>query len=90
MKRKLVKIGRVDVSAAKGYVFDGCHKIYVCRTWTEVRECRRAGEVVHGMNSIEETYRNSCPLKFINWVDLRTIVPQCTRRVKFTYIGKEK
>ncbi len=86
MKAKLLKIGSVNVSGAKGYVFDGCHKIYVCRRWKDVKNCREDCDVVHNMNTLEWTFKKSCPLRFINWLDnLETIVPQCANKVKFCY-----
>ena len=85
MKNRLLKVGRVGVRDAKGFIFDDCHRIYVCRTWRDVRRCRLEGWKVRGMNSLQKVFAGACPLRFINWLDLVTIVPQCAMKVTFTY-----
>jgi len=90
MKGKLLRVSNVDVSAAAGFIYDGCHKIYVCRTKNQAEICRRAGDRVHPMSALERTFVGSCPLRFINWEDtLKTIVPQCAQRVTFTYSDRK-
>lgn len=87
-RKKLLKIGRVDVSRAKGFVYDGCHKIYVLFTNAQVRAEKgdRGGECdIFPMSQIEDTFKKSCPLRFINGIDLSTIVPQFAHKVTFTY-----
>lgn len=86
-----MKIGNVDVSHAKGFVYDGCHKIYILFTDTAVKEEKklRGGDlVIYPMDEIEGIYRKTCYLRFIDGIgddDLYSIVPQCRNRVTFTY-----
>ena len=90
MEKKLKYINGTDVSHCKGFVFDGCHKIYVCENEEQVAEMKEYGyEELHPMSAIYATFNNSCPLRFISWADLRTpdIVPQCTSQVTFSYEG---
>lgn len=37
------------------------------------------------MNSLQKVFAGACPLRFVNWLDLGTIVPQCAMKVTFTY-----
>lgn len=88
MEKKLLKIGNRSVKNAKGFVWDGCHKIYVFFTDAQVRaeKDERGGDMdVLPMSKIEETFKKSCPLRFINGIDLSDIVPQFRNRVTFTY-----
>ena len=88
MKKKLLKIGTRSVKDAKGFIWDGCHKIYVLFTDAQVRaeKGERGGDMdVLPMTEIEDVFRKSCSLRFINGIDLSDIVPQFRNRVTFTY-----
>lgn len=93
MDKKLRYINGTDVSHCKGFVFDGCHKIYVCENDEQVAEMKEYGyEELCPMSAIYATFNNSCPLRFISWADLHTpdIVPQCTSHVTFSYEGGQE
>ena len=51
------------------FAFDGCHKIYIIDT-PEEAEARRYGYEIYPIEDIEQTYEDSCNLKFISsWND---------------------
>lgn len=78
-----------------GFVFDGCHKIYLVKEedipsvnekWGDGHE----DEPVYSMKDLPECYKNSCPLKFISAWDLtKHFVRQGEESVKFTIGEKE-
>lgn len=81
-----MKIGRHNIKA-KEFFYDGCHKIYLIETphdkkvffsrdWEE--------SDIYPIDQLIEIYRNSCPLKFIDTCELKTIVPQFATQVTFT------
>ena len=83
---KLVKIGCHSVRDAKGFIWDGCHRIYLVKTKRSLRELEEEGDKIYPMAELESTFLNSCPLRFINWDEgARKVVPQFRRTVTFTY-----
>ena len=88
MKKKLLKVGNYSVAKAHGFVYDGCHKIYVVCSVAEYKEMKSYGyEKLYPMEQLEQIFAESCPLRFISWADLGKsfIVSQCARKVTFTY-----
>jgi hypothetical protein len=71
-------IGRkLDLIAAQSewqVVFDGCHKIYVCRNLSDIAEMEdcgwEAGDL-HPAGRIHEFWAQSCFLRFVNFADLK-------------------
>jgi hypothetical protein len=52
------------------FAFDGCHKIYIIDTPEQEAEARRYGYEIYPIEDIEQTYEDSCNLKFISsWND---------------------
>lgn len=93
MNRKLLRISGVDVRKASGFIFDGCHKIYLLRKNKKAEEdqCRKDGYDIHPMKELEQTFTNTCPLRFINWLGtLETVVPQFATQVTFTYSDRKR
>lgn len=91
MSGKLLRISGVDVSNARGFVFDDCHKIYLLRNKADEERCRADGDKIHPMEELERTFANSCPLRFINWDGtLKTVVPQFAKQVTFTYSDRKR
>lgn len=81
-----MKIGRYNIKA-KEFFFDGCHKIYLIETPRDKKEfLSRDWEEsdIYPIDQLIEIYRNSCPLKFIDTCELKTIVPQFATQVTFT------
>lgn len=93
MEKKLRYIDGKYVSHCIGFVYDGCHKIYVCENQAQFDKMKQFGyEELCPMSALEKTFDSSCPLRFIDWADLHSpeIVPQCANVVTFTYAdGKE-
>ena len=88
MEKKLLKVGKWSVKDALGFFTDGCHKIYVAETQEDIKTMKGYEyEEMHPMSALEKTFEGSCPLRFISWVNLDkpNIVPQCAKRVTFTY-----
>ena len=52
------------------FAYDGCHKIYILRSEKETKEAKKHGYVILPIEKIKETYKNSCPLRFISTWDL--------------------
>ena len=87
MEKKLLKVGNKSVAHALGFGYDGCHKIYVAETESEKADLESLGYKIYPMNELEKTFAESCYLRFISWnnVSIPCIVPQCAKRVTFTY-----
>lgn len=87
MEKKLLKVGKWSVKNALGFGYDGCHKIYVAESPAEIHSLESLGYKIYPMIELEKQFVESCPLRFISWVNLEKpcIVPQCARRVVFTY-----
>ena len=83
---------------AELFAYDGCHKIYLIEDSNTLRVVQEDYPHlnIHHIMELEETYNNSCPLKFIdslkyedNEMKFKVIVPQCTENVTFSYTRKE-
>ena len=86
--KKLQYVSGKSVKTALGFFTDGCHKIYVAQTKADIDKMHGYGyDELHPMSALEKTFDSSCPLRFISWVDVGKpcIVPQCAKRVTFTY-----
>ena len=85
----LRKIGRYDVTKAKGFFFDGCHKIYIVEDNDDIAHFLTLGynmDDFHVMDEIEDIYIDACPLKFINNCKLtKTYARQFQKIVSFEY-----
>ncbi len=88
MEKKLLKVSGKSVAHALGFFTDGCHKIYVAETLEDAEKMRDLDyDYLHPMLELEKTFVGSCYLRFISWVNVEKpcIVPQCAKRVTFTY-----
>lgn len=87
MEKKLLKVGNKSVAHALVFGYDGCHKIYVAENQDEIKMLKGYGYEICPMIDLERTFADSCYLRFISWGDLKKpcIVPQCAKRVTFTY-----
>ena len=87
MQKKLLKVGRWSMKNALGFGYDGCHKIYVAESPAEIHSLKSLGFEICPMGELEKRFVESCLLRFISWEDdaKPDIVPQCTKRVTFTY-----
>ena len=81
-----MKIGKHKIKA-KEFFYDGCHKIYLIETPHDKKDFLSNGWEecdIYTIDQLIEIYRNSCPLKFIDTCELKTIVPQFATQVTFT------
>lgn len=63
---------------AKEFAFDCCHKIYLIETEQDKKEVLATSYKILPIELLKETYKNSCPLKFIsNWSLTTYFAPQC-------------
>ncbi len=87
---KLIKVGRIFVEDAKGFIWDGCHKIYIVKKEHTLKELIANGETIYPMEELQSIFDKSCPLRFINWYEgYSSVVPQFRRNVTFTYQNKK-
>lgn len=67
-----------------GFIWDGCHKIYIIQTPEELEESKLYGYTMDDfyiMERLKEIYEKSCPLRFIESFDLQNMkvyAPQYT------------
>ena len=57
-----------------GFIWDGCHKIYIIQTPEELNEAKRYGYTdrdFYTINKLKTIYDKSCPLRFIETFDLK-------------------
>ena len=74
-KNNIVDIDGTEYDC-KCFAYDGCHKIYLCMTDDDVAEALEYGYELYDTEELADTYRQSCPLRFIDTWKLETIVPQ--------------
>lgn len=68
----------------KSFAYDGCHKIYVIETLEEMEEALETGYSILSIDQLEQTYENSCSLRFIsNWALTKRYVGQFDEEVEF-------
>lgn len=62
-----MKINNLKVTE-KYFAYDDCHKIYIIEDKEDLKEAKEIGYTILPIEKIEETYKNSCELRFIyNW-----------------------
>ena len=63
-----MKINGIKV-IGKSFAYDGCHKIYICESDSDVKVAEEVGYEIKPISELEETYKESCSLRFIsNWL----------------------
>jgi hypothetical protein len=88
-------INGISISEYSGFVYDGCHKIYLVKR----EDIPRVNEIwgngyedvpIYNMDDLPTYYKESCPLKFISAWDLKThFVRQGEENVRFVINGLE-
>lgn len=58
---------------AKQFAYDGCHKIYIIENDADLEDALSLGYEIRNIELLEETYNNSCELRFINNWKLDTV-----------------
>lgn len=66
----MMEINGMEVITNGFFAFDGCHKIYICENDGDVEKMKEYGYDILPISQLPETYAESCPLKFINNVEL--------------------
>lgn len=62
---------------AKYFAYDGCHKIYLIASSSDKKEALETGYCILPISELEDTYADSCGLKFIsNWKLTKRYAPQ--------------
>lgn len=62
-----MKINNIPTNAKK-FAFDGCHKIYLLESRKDETDARATGYSILPIAQLEDTYEDSCGLRFIsNW-----------------------
>jgi hypothetical protein len=71
------------------FFFDGCHKIYIIEDKQDIKDFEKKGwskEDIYPIEELEETYYNTCSLRFISNCKLdKNYVKQCEKAI-FTNI----
>lgn len=62
-----MKINQNDITA-KHFAWDGCHKIYLIENKHDFNDANNSGYSIYPICQLEQTYEDSCQLRFIsNW-----------------------
>lgn len=76
-----MKINGIEITAKK-FAFDGCHKIYLIESPEEELDARQTGYDIFPINFLQQAYKDSCQLKFIqDWALTIDYVPQFEKAV---------
>ena len=66
-----------QVTTAKGFAYDDCHKIYLLERDSDWKDASDAGYTILPIEKLIETYEGSCDLRFIsNWALNKQFVRQ--------------
>lgn len=65
------------------FAYDGCHKIYIMENIEDIMLLTALGYDIYPIEKIKETWKNSCPLRFIESGNLKKrYIPQFAKYVK--------
>lgn len=79
-----------------GFVWDGCHKIYIIEDDNDLRDCtEKWGTLVNGtdifdITKIEKIYDDSCSLRFISNWKLNTQYVRQFEDATFDWVGSDE
>ena len=65
------------------FAYDGCHKIYLISTPEQAENATSIGYNIKPLQSLKETYENSCSLRFISDWDLTKMFVAQFEKAKF-------
>ena len=63
----------------RGFLYDGCHKIWLIRDTADMEDMRTAGwsdTDMYDIHGLPQAWEDSCPLRFIQTGDLNDVIPQ--------------
>jgi len=92
MSKDMVSFNGIRLTA-KWFAYDGCHKIYTLETEEEKAEAESYDYQVLPIGKLRQTYKHSCPLRFIDsWNLENEYVPQFanTNKIRWEYDPKYK
>ena len=62
-----MKINQNEITADH-FAYEGCHKIYLIENQNDFEDARSSGYGIYPIRQLEQTYEDSCDLRFIsNW-----------------------
>lgn len=62
-----MKVNGIEIIGSK-FAYDGCHKIYIIEDEVDERKALKLGYDIFTIDELEDTWNNSCELRFIsNW-----------------------
>lgn len=62
-----MKVNGIEIIGSK-FAYDGCHKIYIIEDEVDERKALELGYDIFAIDELEDTWNNSCELRFIrNW-----------------------
>lgn len=71
-----MKVNGIEIIGNK-FAYDSCHKIYIIEDENDEREALECGYDIFTIDELEDTWNNSCDLRFIrNWKLNETYVYQ--------------
>lgn len=83
---KVITVKREDLPAL--VAFDGCHKLYVLDTRTDVKEAGNSGYGIESTDDLPLLWKRSCFLRFVNsWGLDRDVIPQGRECETLTFVG---
>jgi hypothetical protein len=89
MIKKLLKINGYELKPHENkFAYDGCHKIYLLRSEKEEKDAKDCCYQILPIEKLQETYKNSCPLRFISTWDLTDYPVKQVEKAIFTYNKK--
>jgi hypothetical protein len=73
-----------QLTKAKHFAFDGCHKIYLIESTADKEEAIATGYSIYPISQLQESYENSCGLRFISdWQLTKKYVSQFEESATF-------
>lgn len=69
----------IDKGEIKFFAYEGCHKIYLIENEEQLEEAKKILYEIFPIDYLLEIYKDSCPLRFINYWDSEkpSLIPQC-------------
>lgn len=73
-----MKTMKINADDFLGFVWDGCHKIYLIESDEDWKQCDTYSRTeMRPMDELPAVWAKSCPLRFIStYASLATIIPQ--------------
>lgn len=87
MDEQIIEINGRTVIHNGHFAYDGCHKIYILEDNADIENAKGYEYSIMPISELEDTYENSCPLKFIyNW-KLTEYYARQGKQAMFNYVN---